>query len=92
MKHEEILSKYVKVRKYASGATHKSITVINAEKAVKEALSSARGVLEAILKDGHGCRFCDSGKLRTPNNPAKDHDDDCGYKMASEYLKQLNHG
>lgn len=37
-------------------------------------------VIAAILRDPHGCRFCDSGKLRSPD---KDHDATCGYKMAA---------
>lgn len=38
--------------------------------------------LKAIVADPYGCRFCDSGKLRTPNNPEKDHDATCGYVLA----------
>jgi hypothetical protein len=40
--------------------------------------------LTAILADPHGCRFCDSGKLR---NPKKEHDDTCGYLLAATALK-----
>lgn len=40
--------------------------------------------LRAILADPHGCRFCDSGKLR---NPEKDHDETCGYKLAQEAME-----
>ncbi len=43
--------------------------------------------LEAIFAEPYGCRFCDSGKLRTPNNPAKFHDDNCGFWMAYTLLK-----
>lgn len=48
--------------------------------------SGMRKALEAILKEPHGCPFCDSGKLRTPNNPAKDHDPDCGFLLAKAAL------
>ena len=52
--------------------------------------SKYREVLEAILKDPYGCRFCDSGKLRKPNDPKKDHDYDCGYLLALEALNPNN--
>jgi len=35
--------------------------------------------LAALIANPHGCRFCDYGVLRTPNDPAKSHDDDCPY-------------
>lgn len=38
-------------------------------------------VLKSIISDPHGCRFCDYGKLR---NPAKEHDEACGYSMAAK--------
>lgn len=38
--------------------------------------------LEVILEEPHGCPFCDSGILRTPNNPAKSHTENCGYYRA----------
>ena len=41
------------------------------------------GALRAILRDPHGCRFCDSGKLR---NPEKGHDAECGYALAEAVL------
>jgi hypothetical protein len=40
-----------------------------------------------ILAEPDGCRFCDSGKLRTPNDPAKDHDDGCGFAMMATALR-----
>lgn len=43
-----------------------------------------RSALESILRDPHGCPFCDSGELR---NPAKDHDAGCGYALARAALK-----
>lgn len=39
--------------------------------------------LRALVRDGHGCRFCDSGKLR---NPSKGHDPECGYVKAEKVL------
>jgi hypothetical protein len=42
--------------------------------------------LHAILNEPFGCRFCDSGKLRTPDNPEKTHDDDCGFLLARAAL------
>jgi len=39
-------------------------------------------VIRALLKDPHGCRFCDYGKLRTPDDPTKGHDSDCPYLRA----------
>lgn len=39
--------------------------------------------LKAILADPYGCPFCDSGKLR---NPAKPHDEDCGFALARAAL------
>jgi hypothetical protein len=35
--------------------------------------------LEAILRDPHGCRYCDSGKLLNPDKP---HESTCGFDMA----------
>lgn len=47
--------------------------------------------LEAVIKDllvnPYGCRFCDSGKLRTPNDPEKDHDEDCPFLVATQVLE-----
>jgi hypothetical protein len=36
---------------------------------------------EAVISNPYGCPFCDSGTLRTPNNPAKDHNPDCPYVL-----------
>ena len=47
--------------------------------------AAAPDMLAALLatkKDPHGCRFCDSGRLRTPSDPTKSHDDDCGFALA----------
>lgn len=43
-------------------------------------------IIEMFLFDPGGCRFCDYGVLRKPNDPNKDHDDDCVYKIARAYL------
>ena len=57
--------------------------------------------LRAILADPYGCRFCDSGKLRTPADPkyrhmleaCTEHDDSCGYGLAKTALLALaSHG
>lgn len=42
----------------------------------------------AILRDPHGCRFCDSGKLRTPGVPEKDHDPECGFALLRAALTE----
>lgn len=34
----------------------------------------------AVVDEPHGCVFCDSGKLR---NPAKPHEEDCGFALAA---------
>lgn len=47
-----------------------------------EACGAHEQALRAILADPGGCRFCDSGKLRNPNDPAKGHDPWCGYALA----------
>lgn len=44
--------------------------------------------LQAIVNNPDGCPFCDSGKLRTPNNPAKGHTETCGFAMAEDVLKK----
>ncbi len=44
--------------------------------------------LRAILAEPYGCPFCDSGKLRTEGNPAKDHDPTCGFAMARAALAE----
>lgn len=44
-----------------------------------EATESLTSALEALLREPHGCPFCDSGKLR---NPEKDHAPTCGYALA----------
>ena len=41
-----------------------------------------RVALNAIMIEPYGCRFCHSGKLIKPNDPEKDHDDDCGFLLA----------
>ena len=51
---------------------------------------AAEKALRQIIKEPFGCRFCDSGKLRTPNNPDKDHDVDCGYLMAQSYIAGMD--
>jgi len=43
-------------------------------------------ILRAIVASPYGCAFCDSGKLRTEGNPAKDHDEDCGFARAVAFL------
>ena len=54
--------------------------VVPAHPPVQPGLEEA---LRTIVAFPHGCRFCDSGTLR---NPAKDHDDICGYAMAAKAL------
>jgi hypothetical protein len=45
--------------------------------------------LLAIMKDPFGCRFCDSGKLRKPDDPEKTHDDDCGFFLARAAIAKV---
>jgi len=50
-------------------------------------IRSAAQVLTGIIElSPYGCAFCDSGVLRKPGIPEKDHDDDCPYKMARDLL------
>jgi hypothetical protein len=52
------------------------------------AASDVGVALRAILADPHGCRFCDYGKLRTPDDPSKAHDSTCGYLLAELALAE----
>lgn len=45
--------------------------------------------LQALIKEPHGCVFCDSGKLR---NPARDHEETCGFAKARAALSQASSG
>lgn len=47
-------------------------------------MTPERAALLRLLAEPHGCPFCDSGKLR---NPAKDHTDDCPYKVAATVVE-----
>lgn len=51
-------------------------------------LAASRAALLAIKRDPYGCPFCDSGKLRKPNDPNKGHNDDCGYLLLDAALKE----
>lgn len=42
--------------------------------------------VQVILEEPHGCPFCDSGRLRTPNNPAKSHTENCGFYLAERAI------
>jgi hypothetical protein len=46
----------------------------------------AREVIQQLLTNPFGCRFCDYGVLREPDNPLKGHDEDCPYLAARAYL------
>ena len=46
----------------------------------------AREVIQQLLTNPFGCRFCDYGVLRKPDNPLKGHDEDCPYLAAHAYL------
>ncbi len=48
--------------------------------------------LKALMAEPYGCPFCDSGKLRMPNNPAKDHEVDCGFALARAALAHAEAG
>lgn len=45
--------------------------------------------LQRILAEPYGCAFCDSGKLR---NPAKDHDENCGFALARAVVDDRQEG
>jgi hypothetical protein len=53
---------------------------------LEDELSAARKALEALLREPHGCPFCDSGKLRNPTHPGKQHSLDCGFLLAEKAL------
>jgi len=58
-------------------------------KILAEALTKniiAREIIQRFLEYPHGCRFCDYGVLRKPNDPLKGHDEDCLYLVAHAYL------
>lgn len=46
----------------------------------------AREIIQRLLADPGGCRFCDFGVLRKPDSPLKGHDEDCPYLAAHAYL------
>ena len=46
----------------------------------------AREIIQRLLAEPGGCRFCDYGVLRKPDNPLKGHDEDCPYLSARAYL------
>ncbi len=48
--------------------------------------------LTALLADPYGCRFCDSGRLRTPNHPGKGHDATCGFVLAHAAIERATGG
>lgn len=52
-----------------------------------EQVELMQGALRAFLPHNFGCPYCDSGRLRTPDKPSKDHSDECPWKVASEILK-----
>ncbi len=64
----------------------------DAEKQANAMLIAAAPALYAALirmfDEPYGCRFCDSGTLRTPGNPEKDHEDHCAFKCAMAALIQ----
>ena len=49
-------------------------------------IEELEAALLRILAEPDGCPFCDSGKLRTPDNPAKGHNGECGFFMAQKAL------
>ena len=58
-------------------------------KVLAEALTKniiAREIIQRFITDAGGCRFCDYGVLRKPNDPLKGHDEDCLYLAAHAYL------
>ena len=46
-----------------------------------------REAIRALVANPHGCRFCDYGVLRKPENPVKGHDENCPF-AAAEVLTQ----
>lgn len=55
---------------------------VEAQSAERELIDKLMSALRGLLAEPYGCPFCDSGRLRKPDNPAKDHNDDCPYKIA----------
>ncbi len=45
--------------------------------------------VQRIVASPFGCRFCDSGKLRTENDPAKYHAADCGFMLARNAMTKV---
>jgi hypothetical protein len=52
---------------------------------IQHAQARHDAALRAIVAEPFGCVFCDSGKLR---NPAKPHEDDCGFAMAAALVSE----
>ena len=50
----------------------------------------AHDIIQRFVNDPGGCPFCDYGVLRKPNDPEKDHDEDCVYLAAHAYLDSDN--
>jgi hypothetical protein len=56
--------------------------------AARAEVEELRALLLDIKTDPHGCRFCDDGVLRTPNNPDKDHDPGCVWPRIDAALRE----
>jgi hypothetical protein len=56
----------------------------NAHNRAAALAAAGNGLAEAIgavLKEPYGCAWCDSGTLRKPGIPGKEHDDQCPYRL-----------
>ena len=64
-----------------------SIVITDAESMadIRAFCESADVALGRLLKEPHGCAFCDSGELHNPNKP---HEVDCGFPLA-EAARQM---
>jgi len=63
-----------------------SAALADAKREAQLEADQAIAALQAIWREPHGCCFCDSGVLRKPGVPGKDHEDTCGFRLAEVVL------
>lgn len=72
--------------RHANGRIRELVQKATEKNALIEKL---RAAVKALQAEPHGCPFCHSGKII---NPGKAHDDDCGYRLAEEALRDTAQG